>query len=693
MVYSKKYNNNSPGRPHEMITDRVHAIPSGNSLDPPVYRPSLQMALSEAMDIKITDDSHLGETPDEQLENRLMSLNIQNDESLEDTYSGTDKYKSFLLLDGNEKLRIQTMEAFVSKLQCSATANAKVVSIFGNTGDGKSHTMNHAFFKGEEVFRTSSEQDSCTMGVWAAMQPSNGVLCLDTEGLLGVTTTENQRTRMLLKVLAISDVIIYRTRSERLHSDMFTFLGMASKAFCTHFSSALQALNLHTTPQALGPAVIIFHETRNTNVLHSTVNTSPEDILRDRFAQLNMDLDAFSSIKYVGIMSNQSLHTDYSGLRTALKLELENKTVRSARQLSIIFEALKALNLKFSGQICDRPVNPFPEQYFTCNSKCESCGERCELSMGHVVGEGKPHKNAKRCRHQHQFENKVYLCKQCLYNGQEQIVTIRSKSNNDTSWMGLAKYALSGSVIECPKCGEIYRSRQYWYGNRSPEDVAVQPEIVHVWKGSSLSGTSQTHSARMLLDGVSYLADTVTSLGAQPTKAISNWATDKIAPDYWLPNAKIVTCHGCRSHFEQKGLSKHHCRGCGQGFCNTCTKYQMAVPRRGWHTPVRVCKECFEAGQQNANQDGATNGNHISRSATADDIRARKVGEVLINTISSAASILDYPKGRQGAVDQTNCIPMRCTNNYLPFQISSKTLLVLRTGYRMLNRQIVRFVV
>lgn len=605
------------------------------------------MALSEAMDINTSDSlvDHL-EDPQEQLENRLTSLNIQHDESLDDTYSGTENYKSFLLLDGNEKLRIHTLDALVTKLQCSSAAtNAKVVSIFGNTGDGKSHTMNHAFFKGEQVFRTSSEQNSCTMGVWGAMQPSNGVLCLDTEGLLGVTTTENQRTRMLLKVLAISDVIIYRTRSERLHSDMFTFLGMASKAFCTHFSSALQALNLQTSPQALGPAVIIFHETRNTNVLHSTVNTSPEDILRERFSQLNMDLDAFSSIKYVGIQSNQSLTTDYTGLRAALKYEIENKTVRSARSLAIIFEALKALNIKFSGQICDRPVNPFPEQYFTCNSKCESCGERCERSMGHT-GEGQPHSNAKRCRHQHQFENKVYLCKQCLYNGQEQIVTIRTKANSDTSWMALAKYAMSGSVIECPKCGEIFRSRQYWYGNRSPEDFAVQSEIVHVWKGSAFMNNSQTHSARMLLDGVSYLADTVTSLSAQPTKAITNWATDRIAPDYWVPNAKIIACHGCKSHFEQKGLSKHHCRSCGQGFCNACTKYQMPVPRRGWQSAVRVCRECYETGQKVAMENNAGNSGHVVKSATADDIRARKVGEALISTISSAAGLLDYPKGK-----------------------------------------------
>lgn len=84
----------------------------------------------------------------------------------------------------------------------------KVVSVFGNTGDGKSHTLNHTFFGGEEIFRTSCEQDSCTLGVWAAFDPHLKVICLDTEGLLGSTSNENQRTRLLLKVIFILLFII-----------------------------------------------------------------------------------------------------------------------------------------------------------------------------------------------------------------------------------------------------------------------------------------------------------------------------------------------------------------------------------------------------------------------------------------------------------------------------------------------------
>ena len=85
-------------------------------------------------------------------------------------------------------------------LKCEESAKVKVVSIFGNTGDGKSYTLNECFFNGKEIFTTSNGQDSCTVGVWVAYDPSRNVICLDTEGLLGATSNENQRTRLLLKV-------------------------------------------------------------------------------------------------------------------------------------------------------------------------------------------------------------------------------------------------------------------------------------------------------------------------------------------------------------------------------------------------------------------------------------------------------------------------------------------------------------
>lgn len=88
----------------------------------------------------------------------------------------------------------------MDKLGCGDVAGVKVVSIFGNTGDGKSHTLNHILFGGESMFLTSKSPSSCTVGVWAAYEPNLSLIALDTEGLLGAASNQNQRMRLLLKV-------------------------------------------------------------------------------------------------------------------------------------------------------------------------------------------------------------------------------------------------------------------------------------------------------------------------------------------------------------------------------------------------------------------------------------------------------------------------------------------------------------
>lgn len=105
---------------------------------------------------------------------------------------------------------MSNVEIFVKRLYGYKSNNpVKVISIFGNTGDGKSYTLNQCFFRGTEVFRTSCEQNSCTAGVWAAFDPSLNVVCLDTEGFSGSTANNKQRTRLLLKVKSIFKLYLY----------------------------------------------------------------------------------------------------------------------------------------------------------------------------------------------------------------------------------------------------------------------------------------------------------------------------------------------------------------------------------------------------------------------------------------------------------------------------------------------------
>lgn len=97
----------------------------------------------------------------------------------------------------------------MSRLDCRPEELLKVVSIFGNTGEGKSHTLNHTFFQGREVFQTSPTQESCTVGVWAAMDPIHRVVVIDTEGLLGAGEEERgEMTGILLKV-SCYDIFIH----------------------------------------------------------------------------------------------------------------------------------------------------------------------------------------------------------------------------------------------------------------------------------------------------------------------------------------------------------------------------------------------------------------------------------------------------------------------------------------------------
>jgi zinc finger FYVE domain-containing protein 1 len=52
-----------------------------------------------------------------------------------------------------------------------------------------------------------------------------------------------------------------------------------------------------------------------------------------------------------------------------------------------------------------------------------------------------------------------------------------------------------------------------------------------------LQGTH--NAARRIVDGIHYVSDAIAYVGAKPTKVMTNWMTDQIAPSYWVPNADI----------------------------------------------------------------------------------------------------------------------------------------------------------
>lgn len=145
---------------------------------------------------------------------------------------------------------------------------------------------------------------------------------------------------------------------------------------------------------------------------------------------------------------------------------------------------------------------PFPDEYFTCSSHCLSCkwvivsyfyhfllnnclsckcSARCTNSMNHW-SDRQPHLAPHKCKYQHQFNNQIFICRACNDRGESSTVIPKAGANGDSTWVGIARYAWSGYILECKFCGVIYRSRQYWYGNKEPtEESVVRTEIQHVW--------------------------------------------------------------------------------------------------------------------------------------------------------------------------------------------------------------------
>jgi len=66
-------------------------------------------------------------------------------------------------------------------------------------------------------------------------------------------------------------------------------------------------------------------------------------------------------------------------------------------------------------------------------------------------------------------------------------------------------------------------------------------------------------------------------------------------PPPWIPDSQAKSCYACGSVFSILNR-RHHCRHCGQIFCNDCTTHRIAIERLGLNDNTnRVCEECYLA--------------------------------------------------------------------------------------------------
>ncbi|XP_028980419.2 WD repeat and FYVE domain-containing protein 3 isoform X4 [Esox lucius] len=63
------------------------------------------------------------------------------------------------------------------------------------------------------------------------------------------------------------------------------------------------------------------------------------------------------------------------------------------------------------------------------------------------------------------------------------------------------------------------------------------------------------------------------------------------AADHWVKDEVVDSCSGCAVRFSLTER-RHHCRNCGQLFCQKCSRFQSEIKRLKISSPVRVCQNC-----------------------------------------------------------------------------------------------------
>uniref|UniRef100_A0A3B4AQD8 FYVE-type domain-containing protein n=1 Tax=Periophthalmus magnuspinnatus TaxID=409849 RepID=A0A3B4AQD8_9GOBI len=64
------------------------------------------------------------------------------------------------------------------------------------------------------------------------------------------------------------------------------------------------------------------------------------------------------------------------------------------------------------------------------------------------------------------------------------------------------------------------------------------------------------------------------------------------AADHWVKDEGVDSCSGCTVRFSLTER-RHHCRNCGQLFCQKCSRFQSEIKRLKISSPVRVCQNCY----------------------------------------------------------------------------------------------------
>jgi hypothetical protein len=62
----------------------------------------------------------------------------------------------------------------------------------------------------------------------------------------------------------------------------------------------------------------------------------------------------------------------------------------------------------------------------------------------------------------------------------------------------------------------------------------------------------------------------------------------------WRKDSDSNTCTGCKKEWDVFMRRRHHCRACGDLFCDECSSKRTELKGQNMRKPVRVCDECHQ---------------------------------------------------------------------------------------------------
>lgn len=93
---------------------------------------------------------------------------------------------------------------------------------------------------------------------------------------------------------------------------------------------------------------------------------------------------------------------------------------------------------------------------------------------------------------------------------------------------------VNAESTECQLCRDLYLEKK------------KNDSVLPLYSQADTFLTTHQNAAQRVLDGMNYMIQTVSEYSTGPTKAVTAWLTDQVAPPYWRPNTEITV--GMKTH-------------------------------------------------------------------------------------------------------------------------------------------------